>query len=507
MNSIFSAYCDAVLEFHHKTALICNGRHISYRELGESERALSASLRKLGVKKGSVVGVQITTGNVFAALLFSILRLGAIFVPIGSRLNTETISQYIDQAGIEFFIYSDIFDDQLAPIISDSGRHMHWIRSSSQGDMLEKLISSGDHSFSDIAQVNAEDPALYLFTSGTTGAPKVAVHTYQNLWMWVVTAHKNNTFLSSDINLTYSPMNHAGGLGQLLLVICTGATLIMMPTFRVHDVLDTITRERPTGILLIPPTHCYCFEDALKTHPVDLSCFRRIKTGATIIPPDAIKCMFKIFPNARIHVGYGQSECKSITHLNYSKEEYLSRPKLLESCGTASYACDIRLVDDQFCDVPLGEPGEALVKSPVVMKGYLNDPSGFWEGWLTTGDYLKRDDAGYYYFVDRKRDIIKSGGELVSSHEVEKVFYGHPAIRDCAVIGIPSKALGEEVAIVIQLEEGASISVEEMMQYGQERLPKYKVPRQVFFVKEFLRTNTGKIIKKALRSAITAAGL
>lgn len=503
--NIYSLYSDSVHIFGHKTAIIHDGIPVSYEELGRKERRLASSLKAMGIGKGSVVGLQLVTGADFVATFFSLLHLGAIVVPMGSRLNHATISQYITQAGIEYYIYSELFDEQINYLINEKNTNIRWIRSSSEGGELERLIEAGDEGFWELPAIKDDDSALYLFTSGTTDMSKVVVLSYYNLRMWVEIDQGNNYSDDSEVFLTYSPMNHAGGLGRLMRVICAGATIIMMSRFRIHEIFDAIEKERPTAILLIPPTHVYCFETTLYERPIDLSCIDRIETGATIVPPDAIKKAFELFPNARIYVGYGQSECKSITNLNYSAEEYAANPGLIESIGRGSHLTTIRLVDENGQDVPVGEVGEAMVKSPNVMKEYLGIENSLNDGWLMTGDFLRMDENGYYYFVDRKRDIIKSGGELVSSYEVEKVYYNHPKIKNCAVIGIPSKTLGEEIAIAIVMENGEKMDLEEIIGFGREHLPKYRVPRKAFFLSELPQTGTGKIRKKELKAQLISA--
>lgn len=499
MLTLFSIYEYAATKNKDKTALIDNDQHITYGELHKKERMLASSFSRLGIGHGSVVGVQLPGSELFAEIFFALSRLGAIIVPFNTRLNADTTLTYINQASIEYFIYLSSLDEHIEQIKSKAVSVKQWIRSNNHCGYLEQLLYTGDPDYHAVCPAHPDDAAIYIFTSGTTGNSKVVINTYRNLLMWLITDEAHNIFYESDIYLTYSPMNHAAGLGRLIRVICTGATLIMLKKFQMETFLDICEREHPTGILLIPPTYCYSIAAALEKRPVDLSGLTRIETGATIVPPDTIKKMFELFPNAVIYTGYGQSECKSITHLSFSKNDYLQNPSIIESIGIASYNCHIRLVDENFCDVPEGTAGEALVKSPLCMPGYLDSTEGFHDGWLMTGDYLRKDANGYYYFVDRKRDIIKTGGEMVSSYEVETVLYNHPDIIACAILGIPDRLFSESVCAVIVCEKNCGLTKEKVIAYAQKYLPKFKVPRQVIFVDSIPRTPTGKIQKNKIR--------
>ncbi len=499
MLTLFSIYEYTTIKYKNKTAIIDNGRHITYGDLIKKECMLASSFSKLGIGHGSVVGVQLPGNELFVETFFALQRLGAVIVPFNTHLNADMTLTYINQAHIDYFIYISNLDEQIAQIKGKAKSVRHWIRSNNHCGFLEQLLYAGDPDFHAVCPIRPDDAAIYIFTSGTTGTSKVVVNTFHNLLMWLITDESHNIFSENDIYLNYSPMNHAAGLGRLIRIICTGATLIMLKKFDVEIFLDICEQEHPTGILLIPPTYCYRIAEALEKRLVDLSCFTRIETGATIVPPDTIKKMFELFPNATIYTGYGQSECKSITHLHFTKKEYLKNPAIIESIGIASYNCHIRLVDENFCDVPEGAVGEALVKSPLCMPGYLNSSAGFHDGWLMTGDYLRKDANGYYYFVDRKRDIIKTGGEMVSSYEVESVLYNHPDISACAVLGIPDRLFTESVCAVIVCEKSANLTKEKVIAYAQKYLPGFKVPRQVIFINDMPRTPTGKIQKNKLR--------
>lgn len=511
MNNFYTLLEINSQKFSSKTAVICQDNRISYADLVKRINQTAFSLKKIGVCHGSIVGIMLPNSAAFVEVFYAVQRLGAVAALFNVKNTSSEIEHAIHAINCEYFIYCESYEDRIAAIRGDITCIKTWIcdgkgTSSFQNEYLEQLILNGDPEWNFVQSVSENDDALMVFTSGTTGGvSKAAIYNQQSFLMWLfVSEFSTSRYESHDIMLNYAPMSHFGGLGRLLRTLSKGGTIILMPKFSVDDLFSLIAKERPTGMFLVPPTLCYKLKVVNASLGVDLSCVKRVETGATIIPPDSIKCLFDLFSNAKIIMGYGASECNPTTLLELTKEDFIANSHLINSIGRAAYGCQIKLVDDNGNEVKCGQTGEAWIKSLSQMRGYSTGVNHLIDGWWPSGDLLRQDADGYYYFMDRKKDMIKSGGEIVTSFEVEKQISSHPAIEVCSVVGIPSKTFGERVVAAVIKRKGAVISEEELIQYCKSNLAKYKVPKRIFFVQEIPTTSTGKISKVLLKNQIMA---
>jgi acyl-CoA synthetase (AMP-forming)/AMP-acid ligase II len=355
-------------------------------------------------------------------------------------------------------------------------------------------------------QVDEDDLAMLFYTGGTTGVPKGSMHTHEGIINVVMNLQSEYLQLNrTDTLLSPGSLAHANGF-RAILCFLEGAKFIIPEAFLPKEILETIEREKVT-VLCTVPTTLIRLSSSPDFKKYDLNCIRLVTYGAAPMPTDKLKEVLKTFGN-RLAQSYGQAEAlMAITHL--SKEDHMLEGsekdvRKLASAGRPYSTVEVRIVDDQGEDVKPGGVGELIVKGKITMKGYWNNPEATAEtikdGWIYTGDIGTADEDGYIYLIDRKKDIIISGGYNIYAREVEDLLHAHPAIAEAAVIGVPDDECGESVKAVVTLKPGMSATEEEIIQFCKERLSSFKKPKSVDFVAELPKTSIGKISKKDLRA-------
>jgi long-chain acyl-CoA synthetase len=347
----------------------------------------------------------------------------------------------------------------------------------------------------DIASRAAEDTAVILYTSGTTGHPKGAELTHFNLSRNAqVTATTLLGLDTADVILGCLPFFHAFGQTCCLnAAVQAGSTITLMSRFDASGALDIIASEGVTVFEGVPTMYAALLEQQAR-HPRQTESLRVCISGGAALPVETLHRFEETF-NCAILEGYGLSETSPVASFNHP-----GRQRKAGSIGTPITGVEFRLIDDEGRDVPPGEPGEIAIRGHNVMKGYWHKTdetaAAFVDGWFRTGDIAKVDDDGYYYIVDRKKDLIIRGGFNVYPREVEEVLYEHPAVLEAAVIGLPHESLGEEIGAAVALREGHSASPEELQQFVKARLAAYKYPRKVWLVDSLPQGPTGKIMRR-----------
>jgi len=352
-------------------------------------------------------------------------------------------------------------------------------------------------------EVKTDDPSILFYTSGTTGRPKGAIHTHKSILAEAAAVGQN--FTTKDIALCVMPFFHvAGSAVYLFPAYASGATIVIHKKFDELAILQTIEREKVTYICLVPAMIIRLLEHP-ETDKYDLSSLRTIVYTGAPMPFEALKQGVKRFGKIFVQL-LGQTETLNLTILE--KEDHnikgsAKETRRLESVGRPPKAGQIRLVDEKDNDVPVGEVGEIIARSDRMMKGYWKMPKETAEtikdGWLHTGDLGRMDEDGYIYIVDRRKDMIISGGENIYSREVEEVLYTHPAVQEAAVVGIPDEKWGESVKAVIVLRKGHTATEEDIINFCKDRLASYKKPRSVEFWDSLPMTGSGKIMKNEIR--------
>lgn len=492
------------INYPDKTAVVSAGERYSYSQLQQRVNALADSLSRLGCKSGDKVAFMFRNGIEFVEIFYAVQKLGAVCVPLSYMLQAEELSYNLNLIGCDWLLY----DREYLDLVNAVKGELHTVKAfihngdtSSSGELLlQALLEDGDAFWDYAASKDADDDALFLFTSGSTGRAKCVVHSFQNLLMFVTLPMSSGaTFFPDDVMLYYAPLFHLAGVTYMLYLMSVGGTLVLMERFNSEEILRLFVQEKVTQTFLIPPVLAKRLLDCPTFEAADLSSVRYVIMSGGSNTPEYGRMVYKMFPNAKISNTYGMSERAANTMLSLTKEEFEKNPVLINSVGKITQFSQIKLMDAHGKESNFGE---AYAKCPGMLKGYLKMDSPFVDGWFPTGDILRKDEDGYYFFMDRKKDMIKTGGENVFSLEVENVINQHPAVANCAVVGLPDEMFQEAVSAAVILKPGYSLSEEELIDFCRHHMPSYKKPRHVFFVRSFPFSASGKIRKTELRKQL-----
>jgi long-chain acyl-CoA synthetase len=515
--------------FPDKMALNFQGYRLSFSKLDEMVDRFAACLTDFGIKKGDSVAILLPNVIPCVAAYYAIMRIGAVTVMNNPLYADRELEHQFNDSGAKVLITLDLLANRMIDLRPKTG--IKQIIYTSIGDYLpfpknllfplvgKKKGLAADVKNADelykwkavLAQyapnppqvtLNFDDVAMYQYTGGTTGVSKGVMLTHANLSKQV--QHVSAwfpTFGSDEIMLGALPFFHVFGLSTAMnLAIYKGWGNILVPKPQPPQLLEAISKFKPTFAPLVPTMYIGMLEhpDIEKT---DLTSVKGCFSGSAPLPIEVIN-EFEKKTGAVIVEGFGMTESTPVTHINPFNGQ-----RKVGSVGipVSDTVCRIVDLDDGVTDVPVGETGELIVKGPQVMKGYWNRPDATAEtltdGWLHTGDIAKMDEEGYFYIVDRKKDMVISGGYNVYPRDIEEVYFEHPKVMEATVIGIPHPKRGEAVKVFIVLKEGETATQEEMLEYCQGKLAKYKWPTQVEFRDELPKTNVGKVLKKDLRAA------
>ena len=479
-------------------------RSISWAQFDDRIHRLAGSLIANGISKGDKIFILGRNSINWLEVYFAVMATGAWAVPLNFRFEDESIQYCANVALPAAFL----MDAEYAPRINAMRSQLSTVKNYfCIGDLagmqnIEALIDSVPAGRPEVAIEDDAACALY-FTSGTTGEPKPVLHVHKNLMCVAINEATNERWEQTDCMLMLPPFYHLA-IGHLLGCMLAGGTAIFL-TEKVTPayIFENISNERISMVFLLVPWAMDILQaldkGALKKEDYDLTCWRLLYMGAQPIPPSLVQRWLKYFPGMQFDNVYGLSETTGpgTLHLgigNQAKIGAIGRPGLL---------WDVRIVDDQGEDVPQGQVGEIIVKGAGLMQEYYKNPAltaqTIRNGWLFTGDLGKSDEDGFIYFVDRKKDLVNSGGENIYPVEVEAVILRHPDVHDVAVIGTPDERLGEIVTAVIELVPGRVASEEEMTAFCEQNMPRYKRPRRFIF-DQIPRSSTGKIEKPRLRA-------
>jgi long-chain acyl-CoA synthetase len=484
-------------------AVVCGATRLPYAALVESVRRLASGFRTLGIVPGDRVLVYLPNGVEFVQAVYAVFSLGAIAVPVNTRLTARELEH--------------VFGDAVpaAAIYHASGRES--VRVGLQRVPGCRAIAAGgaevgESAFEALAasplelipEVAADpDDCLIMYTSGTTGAPKGAILTHANMVVQNVFMHGTEWGIGRDDRyLVLTPLAHRAGVSRLFNALGLGGTLVILDRFDPARTVETIERERVTVTGLVP-TAIRMLLPELRKAPARCHSLRRIIVSTEAFPVALKQDLLALLPHAEIHSVFGSTEAL-VTNLSHA--EQFTHPA---SVGRPMPGVEVRLVDDGGRDVAEGEVGELAVRSGppgrfATLRAYFNRPeetaAAIRDGWFHTGDLARRDADGYLYIVDRKKDMVISGGFNIYSKEVEAVLAAHPAVAEAAVIGVPDEVYGEAVAAFVEPSGAAPPDVQALIEHCRTRLAGYKKPKHVFFVDALPRNSTGKVLKKALRA-------
>jgi long-chain acyl-CoA synthetase len=464
----------------------------NYGLLDQASARVAAMLKSKGVGPGDRVGIMLPNVPYFPAIYYGALRAGAVVVPMNVLLKGREVGYYLSDADVTvLFAWHDFLEPAEQGAQEAGGVEVVSVK---PGE-IEGLIFAHEPDV-EVAERAGDDTAVILYTSGTTGRPKGAELTHDNLRSNVEVAVGLFDMGAGDTIFAGLPLFHSfGQTCTMNAAIYGGATITLLPRFDPGRALEIIARDRCTVFEGVPTMY-----GALLNHPgredYDVSCLRVCASGGASMPVEVLRGFEDAF-GCKVLEGYGLSETSPVASFNHPDRE--RKPG---SIGTPIAGVEMKVVDDDGQEVPTGEIGEILIKGHNVMKGYLNQPEATAEaikdGWFATGDMAKVDEDGYFFIVDRKKELIIRGGYNVYPREVEEVLYEHPAVREAAVVGVPHAELGEEVGAAIALKEGADADPEEIKAFVKEQVAAYKYPRKVWLVDDLPKGPTGKILKREI---------
>jgi long-chain acyl-CoA synthetase len=467
---------------------------LTYAELDERSARLATLLEQKGVERGDRVGVMLPNVPEFPVAYYGVLRAGAIVVPMNVLLKQREIAFYLEDSGAEVLLAWHGFCEEARAGAAEAGAELVEIEPAALAATLAEHEPTPG-----LAATAEDDTAVILYTSGTTGKPKGAELTHANLARNAdVSARTTSEISAGDVVLGALPLFHS--FGQTVAMnasLSVGACLTLVPKFDPGAALATMQRDGVTHFYGVPTMY-----GALLHHPeresFDTSSLRICITGGASMPVEVLRGFEEAF-GAKVMEGYGLSETSPVACSNHPDRE--RKPG---SIGSPIEGVEMQVVDENDQPVAQGEVGEIVIRGHNIMKGYWQRPEATEEamrgGWFHSGDMARTDEDGYFYIVDRKKDLIIRGGYNVYPREVEEVLYEHPKIREAAVVGVAHDEWGEEIGAAVVLHEGEQLGPEEVSAYVKDRIAAYKYPRLVWFLDELPKGPTGKILKREIET-------
>jgi long-chain acyl-CoA synthetase len=476
-----------------RTAIRLDDLTVSYRQLSDAARRLASLLGSAGVGPGDRIGLMMPNVPAFPVAFYGALMAGAVVVPMNPLLKGREVAYYLGDSGARVLFAWRDFAGEAAKGAADAGAEVI------QVDDADLSSALADHSpVTETAEAGDTDDAVILYTSGTTGQPKGAQLTHgglaRNARLTAETLLDNHP---DDVMMGCLPLFHVFGLtcGLNATVLAAG-TLTLLPRFDAGQALDIIARDRVTIFEGVPTMYA-----GMLHHPAadsaDTTSLRLCVSGGAAMPVEILRGFEQKF-GCIILEGYGLSETSPVASFNHP-----NRPRKPGSIGTPVEGVEMRLITNSGDPVPAGEVGEICIRGHNLMKGYWARPEATAEaipdGWFRTGDLGRIDEDGYYYIVDRKKEMIIRGGYNVYPREIEEALHEHPAVAEVAVIGMPHAELGEEVGAAVALKPGVEATTAELQQFVKERVAAYKYPRRVWLVASLPKGPTGKILRREVR--------
>lgn len=527
---IFHFLEESAKKYPDKPCTIFKGAEISYKEMSSITDQLAAALVDLGVKKGDRVGILIPNTPQFVMAYFAVLKAGGVVVATNPQYTEREIKHQANDSGMKLMILMSNYyelvkrvqpDTAISQIIVTNIKEtlppflglLFTLLKEKKGGFKVTLRDNdlwlpdlqerySDHDRPQI-DVGPDDMAIFQYSGGTTGIPKAAIGLHRNLVAntvqmlhWITSAK-----MGEEVVMMAIPLYHVYGMvAGMNFGLAAGATLVMVPDPRnLKDLLGNMHKYKTTIFPAVPALYNAINNNAdVIAGKYDLSAIKACISGSAPLMRET-KETFEKLTGGVLFEGYGLSETPTATHCNPNLGE-----NRIGSIGLPFPDVDAKIIDldDEVTELAVGEIGELIIKAPQVFKGYHNMPTetrnALREGWLYTGDIARMDEQGYFYIVDRKKELIKVGGFQVWPREVEEVLQDHPAIQDVGVAGVPDPKRGEIVKTWIVLAEGQSLDREELKTWAKERMAKYKIPSEIEFRDELPKTHVGKLLRREL---------
>jgi long-chain acyl-CoA synthetase len=464
---------------------------LSYGMLHGATAHIAGLLAAHGFQRGDRVGIMLPNVPYFPVCYYGVLRAGGIVVPMNVLLRTREVAYYLSDSGAKLLFAWHGFAADAEAGAAQAGAECLLVEPGS----FEQEVGSATPDTA-VADTADDDTAVLLYTSGTTGQPKGAELTHANLTLNARGSADLFDLGSEGMVLGALPLFHSfGQTCSMNATVGSGGTLTLLPRFDPGKALEIIQRDEVNVFQGVPTMY-----GAMLHHPerdkYDVSTLKLCGSGGSAMPVELLRGFDQAF-GCKILEGYGLSESSPVASFNHADRE--RKPG---SIGTPIKNVEMRVVDDDGHEVPQGEVGEIIIRGYNVMKGYWQRPEATAEtiidGWLHTGDMGRVDEDGYFYVVDRKKELIIRGGYNVYPREIEEVLYEHPAVREAAVLGVPHDEYGEEVGAAVALKDGASATPEELRDYVKSQVAAYKYPRVVWLLDDLPKGPTGKILKREI---------
>jgi long-chain acyl-CoA synthetase len=465
---------------------------LSYAALDDASARVAGLLAAKGVGPGDRVGLMLPNVPQFPAVYYGILRLGAAAVPMNVLLKGRETAYYLSDPGARAVFAWEPFAEHALTGAAEAGAEYIEVAPGT----FEQLLAAAQPQ-REVADCEGSETAVILYTSGTTGRPKGAELSHRNL------AHNCGAAVglfglgAGTVTLGSLPLFHSfGQTCAMNATICAGGCLTLIPRFDPGKALEVIERDRVSVFMGVPTMYGAILNDPA-ADTTDVSSLQVCASGGASLPLELMRAFEEKF-STMILEGYGLSETSPVASFNHPDKE-----RKAGSIGTPIEGCEMKVVGEDGRDLPVGEVGEIVIRGRNVMKGYWNKPEATAEaidadGWFRSGDMARVDEEGYFYIVDRKKDLIIRGGYNIYPREIEEVLYEHPAVREAAVVAVPDDEWGEEIGAAVVLKDGARATAQELREFVKDQVAAYKYPRRIWFVDELPKGPTGKILKRAI---------
>jgi long-chain acyl-CoA synthetase len=494
-----------------KEAFVYGSKRITFSQFNERVNSLVNALLSLGITKGDGIGLLSWNCLECTDVVGAAMKGGFISTPFNPRMQTEELEYIINDSEVKtLFVGPELIEtiERLKPRLP-LVKHYISLEEKVSGMLYHDDLLATFPKDEPPVDVEEDDPFIIFYTSGTTGVPRGAVYTHYRKLEEARTKILTVGLQPENKHIMILPLFHIGGWSHFWAFFCIGACNVIMPqrSFDAADTLKTLVAERATDIHIVP-THLVGLLGVPRIESYDFSKVKRIWYAASPMPLELLRKGIDRF-GPIFAQGYGQTESgPDISILSRESHNVLDKSpeeqKVLTSCGQPCLWVHARIVDENHEDVQPNTVGDIIVQSKSIMVGYWRKPDLTREtvidGWLYTGDMGYYDEGGYMYIVDRKKDLVITGGENVYPREVEEILYRHPAVSECAVIGVPDAKWVERVHAVIVLKSGQSATADEIITFCKETLARYKAPRSVEFIEALPKNPQGKILKKELRA-------
>ncbi len=491
------------IQFPDGEALVFEKNRYTWSELNRRINQLANALLSLGLKKGDKVAMLAENIPAMVEANYALAKIGVVYFPVKTRLLAPDVRYLIDLSDATVLIFHDEFAEMVKGMKPDLPKVKTYIEVGKEIEKFaveyEQFLKKGSPQ-EPTADVEGKDPYIFLCTGGTTGVSKLAMLSHENA-LWAAFTTINALSLSpSDTGIQVLPLFHVIINNCLNSLMAAGARVVLQHRFDPVVYMRNVSEEKVTVAMVVPPFLFNWIMGVPEAIAYDVSHVRVFATAAATFPHELKNDVKKYMPNAGLYYTYGLTESSGGNATVLADAMMFKKEG---SIGVINPVLSYRIVDDQGKEVGIGDPGELLLKGPSVISGYYKredeTKKTFVDGWLHTGDIVSRDEEGFLFFVDRKKDMIKTGGENVFAKEVEDAFLTHPAVQEAAVFGMPDPKWGEMIHAAVVLKPGQTATEQELFAYAKEKLPGYKRPKVIYFLPALPRNPSGKVLKYKMK--------